>query len=399
MSPRRVPLARPIRVHRVVTRMNVGGPAFHVSYLSRALDRDFETTLITGAPGAGEEDMTDFARRSQVDVRVIPELGPAVDPTADVKALWRLARLFLREAPDIVHTHTAKAGALGRVAASLARVPVRIHTFHGHVLSGRYFRPEVTARYRQAERVLARLTHRIVVLTQGQRRELAETFGVAPASAFRVIPLGLELGAFRGRDFPSGKPSARAALGLPAESLVVCVVGRLVPIKRHDILLEAMARLNDDSGTDWRLVVVGGGPSEAAARRLADRLGLSERVRWMGWQADVAEILEGCDILAQTSDDEGTPVSVIEALALGLPVVATDVGGVAEVLDGSPGTRTVPAGSPEAVARALSELMADRAAVPNRIRDRVVDRFSVDRLAADVADLYRSEMARAGFSV
>lgn len=399
MRPVRVHRERPIRVHRVVTRMNVGGPAFHVSYLSRALGDEFRTTLVTGAPGPGEEDMTDFARRSGVDVRVIPELRPVVDPAADARALWRLYRLFRREAPDIVHTHTAKAGAVGRVAACLARVPVRIHTFHGHVLGGRYFTPRVTEAFRQVERILATGTHRIVVLADRQRRELANDLGVAPPAAFHVIPLGLDLGSFRRRAFPRGKADARAALGLPADSLVVCAVGRLVPIKRHDVLLHALAALTAAGGRDWRLVVVGGGPDAEEMRRLADRLGLSARVCWLGWQEDVASILEGCDVLAQTSDDEGTPVAVIEALALGLPVVATDVGGVREVLDGAPGTRTVPAGSPEAVAAALASTLAEQDRVPDRVRDEVVRRFSVERLAADIADLYRSELARAGLSV
>ncbi|NNF29718.1 MAG: glycosyltransferase, partial [Gemmatimonadetes bacterium] len=193
-----------IRVHRVIARMNVGGPALHVTHLSQALASHCRTTLVVGAPGPGERDMTDHARSRGIDVRVVPSLGPELRAGHDVRALWTLVRLFRRERPHIVHSHTAKAGALARMAAVAAGVPVRIHTFHGHVLGGHYFSPRRTRFYRELERQLARVTQRIVVLSAAQRHELSEDLGVAPGSAFRVIPLGLDLARFRRLD-----PSAR----------------------------------------------------------------------------------------------------------------------------------------------------------------------------------------------
>ena len=376
--------------------MNVGGPAFHVANLAASLGPPFETTLVTGAPGDGERDMVAFARDMGVDVRVIPELGPAIHPGSDAKAFLALRRLFRRESPQIVHTHTAKAGALGRAAATAARVPVRIHTFHGHVLGGNYFTPGVTATYRWIEQQLARVTSRIVVLAEAQRQELSDRFGVAPPSAFRVIPLGLDLDRFRDVGYPRRKARTRVELGIPANCSVVAAVGRLVWIKRHDLLLEALSLLSHSEKRDWRLVIVGGGDRESELRRLAVELGVDSRVTWLGWREDVPRVLEACDVVAQTSDDEGTPVSVIEAVALGIPVVATDVGGVKEILGGVPGTWLVSPGDPEAVAEALARALEEEEAIPEEARDRFVKRFAVSRLAKDVADLYRGELRRAG---
>ncbi|MGI9626901.1 MAG: glycosyltransferase [Longimicrobiales bacterium] len=385
-----------VKVHRVIARMNVGGPAFHVAHLSEALGPGFETTLVTGEAAEGERDMADAARQAGVDVKMLSGLSRELSPGRDASVLWELYRFFRREKPKIVHTHTAKAGAVGRVAAALAGVPVRIHTFHGHVLGGRYFSPEKTRTFIEIERQLARITSRIVALTAGQRAELAGPLGVAQEEAFRVIPLGLELERFRGVGYPADKDARRLALGLPADSVVIASVGRLVPIKRHDLLFGALARLVERGRFDWRLVVVGGGELESDLRRQAEALQLSDRITWAGWRSDVPEVLSACDLLAQPSDDEGTPVSVIEAVALGLPVVATAVGGVSELVEGVPSTWLTAAGSTEGLVAALEAAATDGAPIPERFRDRFVRRFSVERLAQDMRELYRTELERAG---
>ncbi|MDH3224238.1 MAG: glycosyltransferase, partial [Gemmatimonadota bacterium] len=319
-----------IRVHRVIARMNVGGPAFHVTHLSRLLSDRCRTTLITGATGRGERDMTSFARGQGVQIEVLPSLGPEVHPGRDIRALGALIRLFRRERPHIVHSHTAKAGALARIAAVIARVPIRIHTFHGHVLGGHYFSPARTRFFIHIERQLARITHRIVAISPSQRDELADVFGVAPRRAICVIPLGLELGRFRTIG-PGGKAKAKEALGLPPSCALVSAIGRMVPIKRHDLLIRAFAELTRSGGGDWRLAFTGGGPEEAGLKVLAAQLAVADRITWLGWEEDIAPVLEASDALVQTSDDEGTPVSVIEAVVAGIPIVATRVGGLEDM--------------------------------------------------------------------
>ncbi len=375
--------------------MNVGGPAFHVTHLSRQLSDRCTTTLITGASGPGERDMTSFARGQGISVEVLPALGPEVRPGRDVLALAALIRIFRRDRPHIVHSHTAKAGALARTAAVIARVPIRIHTFHGHVLGGHYFSPLRTRFFIRLERQLARITHRIVAISPAQRDELTDVLGVAPRRAFCVIPLGLELRRFRSIE-PGGKASAKEALGLPSSCVLVTAVGRMVPIKRHDLLIRAFADLTRSGEKDWRLAFTGGGPEEARLKVLAARLAVADRIKWLGWREDVAPVLQASDALIQTSDDEGTPVSVIEAVVAGIPVVATRVGGLEDMLGDVQEARLVERGDVEGVTRAIRELRAEACVVSDATRDAFVARYSAERLADDTWSLYRSELSRAG---
>ena len=384
-----------IRVHRVIARMNVGGPALHVTNLAQALEGRCRTTLVVGAAGPGERDMTDHARQRGIDVRVVPSLGPELRAGRDLRAFAALVRLFRRERPHVVHSHTAKAGALARVAAAVAGVPVRIHTFHGHVLGGHYFSPGRTRFFIELERQLARLSQRIVVLSAAQREELSTHLGVASDRTFRVIPLGLDLARFRRLD-PSMRGPAKEALGLPATCVLLGAVGRLVPIKRHDLLLHVLAQLVRSGDEDWRLAVAGGGPERERLEAMARRLSIADRVTWLGWLEDVTPLLEATDVLVQSSDDEGTPVSVMEAVAAGVPVVATRVGGLADMVSEGTGIRLTPRGDAGALSNAVRRLIAEGEGVPSLTRDAFVERYSVDRLAEDTWDLYRTELDRAG---
>jgi glycosyltransferase involved in cell wall biosynthesis len=291
----------------------------------------------------------------------------------------------------VVHTHTAKAGTLGRLAAILAGVPVRVHTFHGHVLGGGYFSRWKTRLFLEIERQLARGTTRLVVLTQRQAREMSEALRVAPRAKFEVIPLGLELDRFGAVDrSEQARRRARAALGIPEQAKTVGIVGRLVPIKNHEGFLQAIA-------ADARLlgIVVGSGEREVDLKALAGRLGVSDRLLWLGWRRDLPEVYAALDALALPSHDEGTPVAVLEALAAGLPVVARDVGGVGEVLaDVGAGTVLPRDAGPEAWSRAMVAAVEARP-LARQVRDAVVARWSVPRLARDLAALYADEVARA----
>ena len=380
--------ARPIRVARVIARLNIGGPAQHVILLTAGLDRArFVTTLITGVVGECEGDFTEAARARGVEPVVIPELGRAIRPSRDLVVLYKLVRLFRRLRPDIVHTHTAKAGALGRLAARVAGVPVTVHTFHGHVLEG-YFSPAATRTFLAIERWLARGTDRLVTVSPRLRAQLL-AMGIGRPDQVEVVPLGLDLGRFRlGRG--ASAPALHASLGLTPGTPLLGSVGRLVPIKDHPTLFRAVAQLGAD-GEAAHLVVVGDGEDRPALARLAQALGVSARVHFLGWRADLETILNELDVVICSSRNEGTPVALIEAMAAGVAVLSTEVGGVADLVTHGETGWLVPPGDPSAMAGAIRHLLAEpnlRARLAAAGRGVALDRHDVTRLIARIERLY-----------
>ncbi len=392
----------PILVHRVIARLNVGGPAMHVVNLALGLDRRgvFRTRLVAGRITGDEGDMGYYARERGVEVTELPALSRLVSPLNDLRILWSLYQAFRRERPAIVHTHTAKAGTLGRLAAVLAGVPVRIHTYHGHVLGGGYFSPALTRFYLEVERQLARISQHLVVLTERQRREMAEELRVAPPERFRVIPLGLELERFRDMDREAVRSAARAGLGIAGRETVVGIVGRLVPVKNHELLFRAVAPLESALGGRVRILVVGSGLREAELRACASALGVGDRIAWLGWRRDLPELYAAMDALALVSLDEGTPVAILEALASGTPVAARAVGGVPEILEGVEHAALIRDATPEAVAAGLEDVLKGGPSpeAVAAVRRNTAERYSVDRLAMDMEELYREDLARSGLT-
>lgn len=364
--------------------MNVGGPAHNVSILGGRLDaRGYETLLVAGRVGAGEGSADHLAAERGANLHTLPTLAPEVRPVSDLRALVALIRIIRRFRPAIVHTHTAKAGFLGRLAARVAvrPRPVVVHTYHGHVLS-RYFGPALTAVYRGLERLCARFSDALVGVSQSTVDELVG-FGVAPREKFRVIPLGLELEPF------AALPPAPAGAELQAT-----VAGRLVPIKRVELALKAVA-LARGEGAALRLVVAGDGELRAELEERAGALGIGGAVDFTGFVDDMPALIAATDIALLTSDNEGTPVALIEAAAGARPAVATAVGGVTEVVDDTTG-RVCPPGDAAALAAALVELAGD-AALRQRLgiaaRERAMARYSADRLVDDIDRLYRELLA------
>lgn len=377
------------RVVRIIARLNVGGPALNVLHLGAGLRKAYPTLLVTGSVDEGEVEVD--LRPYGVDVHRIPQLGRRILPWDDLFALWKVYRLLRSVRPEIVHTHTAKAGALGRVAAWLARVPVRLHTFHGHTFHG-YFGPLATRLFLAIERGLARLTTRIVVLSESQARDIVHSYRVCDRAHVEIIRLGLDLERFRPHRTNGARESFRDELGLRDGVPVVTTVGRLVPIKNHDLFIDVAASLVR-RGVEAMFVIVGGGPEEPRLRARVAELGLSRHVRLLGWRTDLERIYAGSDVVVLSSRNEGTPVALIEALAAGRAVVATDVGGVRDVLAGGDLGKIVPPDQPEALARAVPWLLADPAARAEygRRGERSVTRtYTVERLCQDMVGLYDS---------
>jgi glycosyltransferase involved in cell wall biosynthesis len=385
------PQPEPIRVMRVIARMNIGGPAYHVSLLSGRLDRGrYATLLAHGEVGPGEESFEDLARKEGCEVARVPSLGPEVRPAADARALRELISIMRRFRPDIVHTHTAKAGALGRLAARLAirPRPLIVHTYHGHVLEG-HFGSLKTLAYRTIERGLAEVSDCLVGVSKATVDDLVR-LRIAPRETFRVVPLGLDLDRFLALSPADGAAFRRRAGAGPHEVLLTCVC-RLVPHKGVDALLRVVAGLRA-SHPALRLAVVGDGQHRPKLERLTDQLAIRDAVSFVGYRADVAPVAAAADIAVLSSrSDEGTPVSLIEAAAAGIPAVATTIGGVADVVRPETGI-LVPPGDEAALASAIVRLADDR-----DLRDRmgrsarahVRGRYSVERLLEDIDALYR----------
>jgi glycosyltransferase involved in cell wall biosynthesis len=386
-------MEEPIRVLRVIARLNVGGPALHVSYLTSGLtERGYETTLVAGSVGEGEGSMEYIAHDQSVSPTYIPRLQREIAPLGDIVSVQRLREIIRELRPHIIHTHTAKAGALGRTAAALSgnrRPPVVVHTFHGHVLRG-YFNPFATRVFLELERQLARTTDALIAVSPQVRDDLVE-LGVAPAGRISVIRLGLDLERRVSAD-SGARDALRGELGIAPDSFLIGWLGRMTEIKRADILLRSFARLRE-RGTDAALLLVGDGPLRADLERLADELAILEHCRFVGYREDVGPVYAAVDAVALTSANEGTPVSIIEAQAAGLPVVSTDVGGVRDVVSADHTGFLVPLGDVDGVADRLAVLASD-AALRDRFgaagRERVVDRYSVPRLVDDVDSLYRT---------
>jgi glycosyltransferase involved in cell wall biosynthesis len=389
---------RPIRVLRVIARLNVGGPALHVSYLSRELDRiGYQTTLVAGRIGGSEGSMEYVAEELGVEPLYIQELQREISPLADAIAARRLLEVIREVRPDVLHTHTAKAGAVGRIAALMAgsaRPKVVVHTFHGHVLRG-YFSPSKTAAFLRLERRLARASDALIAVSPEVRDDLV-ALGVAPPEKIAVIRLGLDLET-RLAAPADARESLRRELGVPPDVFLTAWLGRMTEIKRADVLLAAFTRLRE-TVPDAHLLVVGDGPLREELEALARELGVAASCHFTGFRSDVGSIYAAADAVVLTSANEGTPVSVIEAQAAGLPVVSTDVGGVRDIVaDGRSGFVVAP-GDVDAVAERLGRLAhnpALRAELGRAGRERTGTRYSVPRLVRDVDLLYRELLDQA----
>lgn len=376
-----------IRVMRVIARMNVGGPALQVSTLMRGLDTKlFDQRLYAGFVGPDEADYVD-QRARDVQVCRVPTLGRAVRPTDDLRALSALVGAMRRFRPHIVHTHTAKAGALGRAAAVLARVPVRVHTFHGHLLHG-YFPPAKTHLVIRAERGLAAVTDRLVAVGCSVRDDLLAA-GIGRPRQYAVVPPGTAPAAAPGR------AEARRRLGLPEDGLVVAYVGRVTRIKRPDRFL-AVAREVRGAVPTARFLVCGEGDLHGDLESAAD---LHDGLHLLGWRPDVETVYAAADVVLLTSDNEGMPVSLIEAGLAGVPAVATNVGSVAEVVqDGTTGLLARP--DADELTRHIVALLRDdglRRRMGEQARAWTAQRFGAERLVRDTHDLYASIAAERGW--
>lgn len=380
----------PIRVLNIVARLNVGGPAIHVTLITEHLSApDYESRLVAGRVGAEEGDMSYYAEEHGVTPIIIPELGRELHPLRDIITLWKVYRLIRQFKPHVVNTHTAKAGFVGRVAAWLAGVSVIVHTFHGHVFHG-YFSPLKTRFFILLEQIAGRMSDTIITLTEGQRADLAEKYRVAPRDKFTIMPYGLDLEAFARA--PRNTNLFRSAWNIPPGAPLVTIVGRLAPVKNHALFLDAAAKVLAQM-PDARFAIVGDGELRADLEAQVDRLGIRGRVTFTGWRRDVVSAYADSDVLVISSVNEGTPFTVIEAMATGCPVVATAVGGIPDFLDHGQLGALVPSGDASALAEAVIRTLRQPPDA-EQLRAMIVERYEIARLARDLDALYRGLLTK-----
>ncbi|MEZ5428953.1 MAG: glycosyltransferase [Pyrinomonadaceae bacterium] len=403
-----------MKIVRIIARLNVGGPARHVVWLTRELQgEEFRSVLLTGTVPPGEEDMGYFAEENGVEPVFIEEMSRELS-LRDAVSLWKIYRQIRREKPDIIHTHTAKAGTVGRMAGFIYRWltpgtlvgrprPLRlIHTYHGHVFHS-YYGPLKTNFFLFIEKTLARLaTDKIVVISRRQFEEIHDRFGVGRADQFAVIPLGIDLDPFDRTE--ESRKILRREIGAADEEVVVGLIGRLTEVKNIGLLLKTAGICRDQKKIDsprLRFVIIGDGHLRKELEDRAGALKLGESVQFLGNRNDPEVFYAGLDIVALTSRNEGTPLSLIEAMAGKKAVISTTVGGVPDLLGPVEAEKNgfsvcqrglgVASDDAEGLYRGIIRLAEDRQlrqSLGESGREFVVRNYSRDRLVKDIKNLY-----------
>lgn len=324
---------RKIRILRIINRFNIGGPTFNATFLTRYISDDFETLLIGGLPEDDETDSLHIVEEYGVQPVLISEMKRTPNFKSDRAAYLKIKKIIKEFQPDIVHTHAAKAGALGRRAAFACKVPVVVHTFHGHVFHS-YFGRFKTIIFKAIERRLAKKSNGIIAISEIQKMELSSIHKIANQDKIKVIPLGFDLNKFRVLNDDNRKET-RKKLKLNEDTIAVAIIGRLAPIKDHSFFLNVVEKILDSTSKLIRFFIVGDGlERDKIEKRVNEINGRKGQIVIMtSWVKDIASFNAGMDIICLTSKNEGTPVSLIEAQASGVPIVTTDVGGVRDIVD------------------------------------------------------------------
>jgi glycosyltransferase involved in cell wall biosynthesis len=387
------------KVLRIINRLNLGGPTYNAANLTKYMDGEFETMLVSGMTDDTEQSSQFILDKLDLKPVYIQEMYRELNPFKDYKAYFKIREIIREFKPDIVHTHAAKAGAVGRLAAYHEGVPVIVHTFHGHVFHS-YFGPAKTRVFLEIERYLGRKSTAIVTLSEIQREELSQQFRIAPLDKFEIIPLGFDLSRFT-ENKDEKRKTFRDQYNIGEDEIAISIVGRLVPVKNHTMFLKGLKIVADKTKKKIRAFIIGDGDQRAQVEQMARDLGLkfnNEDLRerniltFTSWIKDVDVSNAGSDIIALTSFNEGTPVSLIEAQASGRPIVSTRVGGIADVVIEGETALLCESDDADTFAAHLLRLVEDdglRHSMSDRGTAHVMKNYSHLRLAGDMGALYR----------
>ncbi|MCS6819212.1 MAG: glycosyltransferase [Chitinophagales bacterium] len=385
------------RVLRIINRLNLGGPTYNAAYLTRYMT-DFETLLVSGMKDDTEESSEFIVKKLGIEPVYIPEMYRELNPFRDYKSYARLRKIISEFRPHIVHTHAAKAGAVGRLAALHENVPVIVHTFHGHVFHS-YFNQAKTKIFLGIERYLAKRTTKIITLSPKQLSELADEYKVAPRDKFKIIQLGFDLTRFVENQDEKRK-IFRSHYQIEDDEVALGIIGRLVPVKNHSLFLKSLKIISAQTTRKIRAFIIGDGELRPKIEQEAKELGIDfsqgheqrkTLLTFTSWIEDVSICNAGLDIILLTSNNEGTPVSLIEAQAAGKFIVSTRVGGIEDIVSENKNALLVEKNQPEAFASATLRVIHDdelRNGACKAIRDEVLQKFGYERLCADMSELY-----------
>jgi len=390
------------RILRIINRFNLGGPTYNAAYLTRYMPDNYETLLVGGIKEDDEESSEYIVRNLGIEPIVIPEMHRQLNAQNDMVTYRKISRLIHEFKPDIVHTHASKAGTVGRLAAIRSNVPVIVHTFHGHVFHS-YFGKKQTKMFLNIERGLAEHTSRIIAISQKQKDELCDTFKIAPSEKFSIIPLGFDLQRFT-EDKEQRRRKFRTTFNLADNEVAIGIVGRLAPVKNHKLFIDAIAKAKQQTTCKLRAFIIGDGELKTDLLARCAELGLSTAttdgyepaaaadVTFTSWIRNVETVYPGLDIVAMTSLNEGTPVSLIEAQAANVPIVTTNVGGIENiVIQNDTAVLAANGDANDFVEKLLP--MVESAEMRQRMSVNgwtfVKDKFHYTRLVADTDRLYR----------
>ena len=387
-----MPVSQKIKVLRIINRFNIGGPTYNAAFLTKYLSDDFETMLIGGLPEDGESDSLHILKEYGLNPILLNEMKRKPSFQGDRKAYKRLKEIIREFEPDIVHTHASKAGALGRKAAHELKVPVIIHTFHGHVFHS-YFGNFKTRLYKLIERKLAKQSTGIVAISNLQKEELSKQHNICAGKKITVIPLGFDLDKFHD-NLEEKRLFTRSEYSLTDDEVAVSIIGRLVPIKNHSLFLESIEIVSKQTDKKIAVFIVGDGTERESIEKKIESMQLGSNVRFVltSWIKNIDCFNAGMDILCLTSKNEGTPVSLIEAQAANIPVISTDVGGVRDVVEDGITGFIVPKNSKERFSEKLLLLIENeetRKLMSQNGWDFVKNKFHYTTLVGNMEIYYR----------
>ena len=388
------------RVLRIINRFNLGGPAYNVAYLTKYLAPEYETLLIGGDKEGDEESSLFIFNEMGLEPVVLVEMNRSVNFLNDLKAYNRIKKIIKEFKPDIVHTHAAKAGALGRMAAYSCGVPVIVHTFHGHVFHS-YFGKLKTTIYKQVERFLAKRSSAIIAISEKQKQELCEEHKIASSEKVTVIPLGFDLSRFTDNQ-QEKRMAFREKYLVSDDEICIVIIGRLVPVKNHGLFLNSLAFIQKNTTKKIRAFIVGDGNIRQDLYEKAKNLSLDfcywpeeqkrTLITFTSWINDVSYPLAGSDIVCLTSFNEGTPVSLIEAQAASKAIVSTKTGGIENSVC-SEAAFLVGVNDEASYSKKLLTLVEDsnlRNSMAEKGKAFVLKHFHYTRLVEDMRNLYRN---------
>ncbi len=380
------------KVLRIINRFNIGGPTYNATFLTRFMNDKYETLLIGGTHEEGESDSLHVLEEYGLDPLLISEMQRIPSFKSDRAAYKKIKQIIQEFKPDIVHTHAAKAGALGRKAAFACKVPVVIHTFHGHVFHS-YFGKVKTFIFKTIERRLAKKSDGIIAISDIQKKELSEIHKICPASKIKVIPLGFDLEKFH-TNKEANRIKTRENYQLKEDEIAITIVGRLAAIKNHTLFLDVVEKILKSTTKKVKFFIVGDGDERPSIENRVNEINnkFGKIIVMTSWIKDIGLFNAGMDIICLTSDNEGTPVSLIEAQAGGLPIVTTDVGGVKDILlEGDTGY-VVPKNNVSLFAEKLLLLIEDeklRKSLSEKGWDFVKNKFHYTTLVKNMDEYYQ----------